>query len=108
MKKTIKLLLPVALFSFINLNASEKPADSKVDPESASLQKDIDTLKAQGNLGPVATRARELETQRLTQRYLELGLKTNKTEAEQKEFKDIGAELKTRISGTLSSILPAK
>ena len=101
MKKTIKLLLPVAIFSFITLNASEKPADSKVDPETASLEKDIDKLKAQGNLGPIATQARALETKRLADRVLELGLKQNKTQAEQQEFvvkkKELDSHIKTLL-----------
>lgn len=106
--KCIKILLPVALFGFLTVNALEKPEDAKVDPSTASLQKDVDTLKAQGNLGPIATQARALETKRLTQRYLELGLKANKTDAEKKEFQEIGAELKTRIGTAVSQLLPAQ
>lgn len=104
--KSLKLLLPVALFSFLSITALEKPEDAKVDPSTASLQKDVDTLKAQGNLGPVAQEARASETKRLSQRYLALGLKTDKSEAEQKEFQEIGAELKTRMGSAISQLLP--
>lgn len=106
--KFIKILLPVTLFGFLSITALEKPETADVDPATASLEKDVDTLKAQGNLGPIATQARALETKRLSQRYLELGLKANKTDAEKKEFQEIGAELKTRIGTAVSNLLPAQ
>ena len=99
--KSLKLLLPVALFSFLSITALEKPEDAKVDPSTASLQKDVDTLKAQGNLGPDATQARALETKRLADRVLELGLKQNKTPAEEQEFvlkrKELESHMKTLL-----------
>jgi hypothetical protein len=106
--KFIKILLPVALFGFFSINALEKPETADIDPSTASLEQTVDQIKAEGNLGPIATKARALETKRLTQRYLELGLKTNKTDAEKKEFQEIGAELKTRIGTAISNLLPAQ
>lgn len=106
--KLLKILLPVALFSFLNINALEKPETPDINAETKSLEQDVDALKAQGNLGSQATHARNLETQRLSQRYLELGLKTNKTAAEQHEYKEIGAELKTRVGNAVSKLIPAK
>lgn len=106
--KLVKLLLPVALFGFLNISALEKPETADINPETASLEKDVDALKAGGSLGPIAARSRALETQRLSRRVLELGLKSNKTAAEQQEFAQINAELKARIGSEVSRLLPAK
>lgn len=105
--KSKKLFLALAIFNFTLINTLEKPEGSEVDPITASLKHDVDTIKAEGKLGPLASEGRAAETQRLGQRYLELGLKTDKTEAEKKEFNEIGAELKSRMGSALSTLLPS-
>lgn len=106
--KTVKIFLTLALFSFICINALEKPEGASINPETASLKQEVDTMKADGTLGPKATAARRLETKRLSDRYLRLALKTDKSEAEQKEFDQIGAELKTRIGAAIEKLIPTK
>ena len=106
--KFTKLFLSMALLGFAGINALEKPEGAAVDPVTASLEKDVDAIKADGNLGPQAAEARKLETQRLSQRYLKLALTPNKSEAEQKEFTQIGAELKTRIGAAIEKLIPAQ
>lgn len=107
MKKLVALFL-VTAFTTASMNALEKPEGPEVDPSTASLEKDVAQIKAEGNFGPRARIARAAATKQLTNRYMELGLKSNKTEAEQKEFDAIGAELKTRIGSALSNLLPAQ
>lgn len=98
MKNLTKLLLLGVLASSLEVTAMVKPGTPDVNAESKDLEKDIDTAKAQGRtFGPKATAARQAATKQLTQRYLELGLKPNKTAAEQQEFNEIGTELKNRV-----------
>lgn len=104
MKNLSKLLLLGALIGSVEVNALEKPETPDINPETRSLEHDVDILKAQGKLGPRATIARQAATKQLSQRYLELGLKANKTEAEKKEFQEIGAELKNRLGTAVGSL----
>lgn len=106
--KSTKLFLSLALVVFTTVNALEKPEGASINPETATLKQEVDSIKAEGTLGPKATEARRLETQRLSQRYLKLALKADKSEAEKKEFEQIGAELKTRIGAAIEKLLPAK
>lgn len=105
MKNLLKMLLSIALLGSLKAGAFEKPEEATVDPSTASLEADVDAAKAQGKLGAAANQARHLETKRLSHRYLQLGLKPNKTAAEQEEFKQIGAELKARLGNAFSSLL---
>lgn len=104
--KLTKQFLALTIFSFSLINALEKPQTPDVDPVTSALEQEVDIIKEKGKLGPLATQARAAETRRLSQRFLELGLKTDKTEEEKKEFNEIGAELKSRMGSALSTLLP--
>lgn len=106
--KSTKLFLSLTLVVFTTVNALEKPEGAAINPETANLKQEVDSIKADGNLGPRATEARRLETKRLSDRYLKLALNANRSEAEQKEFEQIGAELKTRIGAAIEKLLPAQ
>lgn len=105
MKNITKLLMTLALFGSLEITALEKPESASINPETAALQKDVDAAKRAGTLGPIATRARELETKRLKDRYLQLGLKPNKTPAEQEEFRELTAELKARVGTAIDWLI---
>lgn len=105
MKTLTKLLMSFTTLSVMGICALEKPESAQINPETASLQKDVDTAKKIGNLGPIATRARELETVRLKDRFFKLGLKTDKTPAEEEEFEILRAELTGRMKTEIDRLV---
>ncbi len=93
----------LATLATTNLNAMVRPLVE--NRETKELRADVEKAKAQGKLDPFATEARKKETQELTGRYLQLGLKGNKrTALEQQEFDEIGQELKTRLGKGFAKI----
>lgn len=99
--KLTELLLAVTLFGFFGLNALEKPETANVDPSTASLEKDVDAIKAEGKLGPLATKGRAETTKRLADRFLALGLIQNRTAEQEAEFKAIREELGSHMKALL-------
>lgn len=95
--KFTKLLIAVALFACIKANALEKPEGPAVDPSTASLEKDVAQIKAEGKLGPIAARGRAESTKLLADRVLALGLIQNRTPEQEAEFKAKKKELESHM-----------
>lgn len=99
--KFVKLLLATTLFGFFSLNAFEKPEEASINPETESLKKDVDAIKAEGKLGPLATKGRAETTKRLADRFLALGQIQNRTAEQEAEFKAIRQELGSHMKALL-------